>query len=107
MRLFFTRWRVRGVVASLPYHHDANGAAPFVEHIHDVGFAELHANGTPPRPLGVIPVEITIDSATGYLERHTSRLPGRHEVERRPGDPNQVTVILLAEVILYLAAVVY
>ena len=82
-------------------------ATPLVERIENVGFTEIDPDRPTARTLGVVPLEISIDSATGHLERHAPRLPGRHEVERRPGDPNQVPVILLAEVALDLAAVVY
>src|SRR5262249_5025078 len=79
-------------------------ASPLVEDVEDVGLAEIDFDRPPPRSFPVVPLEVAIDASEGDLQRHTLLRPRRDAIERRPGDANQMTVVLSTEIGLYLPA---
>src|SRR3954447_11414910 len=79
---------------------DANRAAPSVEQIEDVRFAELNPDRSPPRPFRVIALAVLIDPLLCHGQRHALRGPAAHLLEHRPDDPYQVPLVLLTEIAL-------
>ena len=107
-----SRKRRRGVVTSRSPGStsstaagNAHGAAPLVEDVEDVRFAELDAHRPTARALGVVALEVPIDAAARDRERHAARRPAADLLERRADDANQVPVVLAAEMRLHLSAV--
>src|SRR5436190_339671 len=98
------RWRVR-VGRGIDELRHAHGAAPVVEELEDVGFAEFHAHRPAPRSLGVVALAVPIDAAADDRERHALRRPPGHLLEHGPRNADQVAFILAAQVRFDLAAV--
>src|SRR5262245_36160147 len=84
----------------------AGCAAPLVEDIEDVRLAEVNLHRPPPRTRPVVALEVTIDPLERDLDRDAARRPGRHHLEGRSDDADQVPVVLPTEVGLDLAAVI-
>jgi hypothetical protein len=84
---------------------DSHSAAPLVERIEHIGFTKIDSDGPPAWALGVVTVEIPIDTMSDDLGWNASRGPARHKLESRADDANQVAVILPAEVRFDVAAV--
>ena len=77
---------------------DADGASPVVECVQDVGFAELHADRPAPWPLCVVALEVPVDAAKDHFQRNPPGGPPAHLLEGWPDDPDQVAVVLAAQV---------
>src|SRR5262245_13168090 len=86
---------------------DAQGAAPVVEDVEDVGLAELDADRPASRPFCVVAIEVPIDTALGNSQRNTSDGPAADLLERRSDDANEMAVIFAAQVRLDLPAIVF
>ncbi len=78
---------------------------PFVEHVQDVGFAEVDAHGRRRGPCGSSVRSSDRSRANATLSGTPSRRPAGHQIERRPDHADQVPVVLPAEIGLDLAAV--
>ena len=83
----------------------ADRPTPRLEHVENICFAEIDAHGTSARPSRVVPLEIAIDAAANDFERNSARRPAAYALERRSDDPDEVTIILAAEVGLDFATV--
>ena len=82
------------------------GAAPLVEHIEHVRFAEVDLHRPPPRPLAVVALEVAIDAAQAPPSAARRCAAQRDTMlERRTDDPDQMSVVLAAQVGFDLAAV--
>src|SRR5688572_2847018 len=86
---------------------DAQRAAPLVEHVHDIGLAELDPDRPSPRAFRVIPLEVAIDTTPRHVQRHAFRRPPAHLLERWSDDANEVTVVPATEIRLDLPAIVF
>src|SRR5688572_5084067 len=85
---------------------DAQRAAPLVEDVHHIRFAELNPDWPSSRTFRVIPVEVPVDAAHGDIQWHAFDRPAAHLLERGSDDANQVTVVLATEVGLDVPAVI-
>ena len=81
-----------------PLEKNPDGASPFVEGIQHVGFAEIDPNRPSAWPLRIVAIEVAVDAVPDDLGRNATLRPTTHQLESRPDDPNQVAVILPAEV---------
>jgi hypothetical protein len=75
-----------------------NRPPPLVEDVEDIRFAEVDFDGTAPRALPVVPLEVAIDPLARHLERHALRGPSSHQIERWSGDADQMSVVLPTEI---------
>src|SRR5262249_45275673 len=62
-----------------------NRAPPIIEHVENIGVAEIDSDRPAPRTLPVVALEIPIDAFEGDLQRNTLPGPAGDEVERRAG----------------------
>ncbi len=77
---------------------DPDRPAPLVEGVEHVGLAELDPHRPATRTLRVVALEVAIDPVAGDLERHSPRGPSEHLLEGGTDDPNQVAVVLAAQI---------
>ena len=84
---------------------DTNSAAPVIEGIEHVGFTEFDAHGPPARAFAVVALEVPIDAGLRDLQGHALRRPALDLLEGRPGDADQMSVVLPAEIRLEVAGV--
>src|SRR5688572_5005325 len=84
---------------------DADRTPPVVERIQHIRLAELDPHRTASRSLRLVPLAAAIDAAERNLERDPAFSPRAHLFESRPDDPDQMALVLAAEVGLDLAAV--
>src|SRR6185503_5941646 len=77
---------------------------PLVEHIEHVGLTEIDPDRTPARTLTVVALEVPIDTRVRHPDWDAAFGPARHQIEGRPRDTDQMTVVLATEVGLDLPA---
>ena len=84
---------------------DPDRAPPFVEGIQNVRLAEFDPHRTATWSFGVVAFEVSIDSVTRNLQRHSPAGPPEDLLERGTDDANQMAIVLTTEVGLDCAAV--
>src|SRR4030095_6511881 len=77
---------------------NADGPPPFVERIENVGLAELDPDWPAARPVRVVPLEVPVDTLICDLDGHSPAGPSQHLLERWTDDPNQVAIVLPAQI---------
>ena len=89
----------------LPRQRDAHCAAPFVEHVQHVSFAELDPDRPPATVPGVVPLQVSVDAPVDDLQRHALIAPRTDGFERRTDDANEVPFVPAAQIRLNRPAV--
>src|SRR6187455_2922659 len=89
----------------LARERNAHGAAPFVEHVQHVGFAELDPDRPSATAFGVVPLQVSVDASVDDLQRHALLTPRTHAFERRTDDANEMPFIPAAQIRLDRTAV--
>jgi hypothetical protein len=80
--------------------------APFFKGIEYVGLTKRDVQRSPSSAFAMIPIEASIDPVERDFERHPSYSPIRYEIKRGSDDPNEMTIVLLAQIAFYLTAIV-
>src|SRR5215204_5314497 len=86
---------------------DAQCATPLVEDVHHIRFAKLNADRPASWTFGVVAIEVAIDAPHRHIQGDAFDRPAAHLLERWSHDPNQMTVVLPAEMRFHLPAVVF